>query len=111
MAPVVALRAASSSSVKPQPTAQNNGLKACTRIGGVLAGQTLGVKLALADTADVVLTPPSVPMPTGAESAVDSGILDVIADNPVIVGGIAALLAVPVGINAISRLDLKVRED
>lgn len=87
--------------------ASNGGKKNAKRIGqisGVLLGQTMMAKLALADAEGLTLTPPSVEIPTSLPSVDGNGLLDIVSDNPILVGGIVALLAVPLGINAILQI-------
>lgn len=111
MAPISALRAVASSSAKTSSSCKSvrenagnqNLMGKWVQIGGVLAGQGFAAKLALAE--DVVLySPPQVSIPDPVPAATDGGILDIITDNPLIVAGVAALLAVPVGINAILNI-------
>lgn len=72
-------------------------------MGGALLGQTVAAKMAMADEM-TTFSPPQVTIPEAAAPAVDSGIGDLFSDNPLLLAGIAGIIAVPVAINVISKV-------
>lgn len=72
-------------------------------MGGALLGQTVAAKMAMADEM-TTFSPPQVTIPAAAAPAADSGIGDLFSDNPLLLAGIAGIIAVPVAINVISKV-------
>lgn len=70
-------------------------------LAAVLAGNALASKIALADEA---LSVPEFSVPDVTGTALESsGISELFADNPLLIGGAALLVALPLGINAILK--------
>ena len=72
-------------------------------MGGAVLSQTLVAKMALADEV-TTFTPPQVTIPEAAAPGADSGIGDLFSDNPLLLAGIAGIIAVPIAINVISKV-------
>lgn len=107
MAPcTVATRAASSTRGNVTCTASQKKSGSTINLytmGGALLGQTVAAKMAMADEM-TTFSPPQVTIPEAAAPAVDSGIGDLFSDNPLLLAGIAGIVAVPVAINVISKV-------
>lgn len=72
-------------------------------MGGALLSQTVAAKVALADEVPS-FSPPQVTIPEAAAPAAGSGIGDLFSDNPLLLAGIAGIVAIPVAINVISKI-------
>lgn len=107
MAPcTVAVRAASSTGNKVSCNGSQRKVGSKINMysmGGALLSQAASVKMALADEV-ATFSPPQVSIPDAATPAAGSGIGDLFSDNPLLLAGVAGLVAVPVAINVISKV-------
>lgn len=109
MAPLVLCQASAKAVSRQSSSAKDSNVVQKSRsmvqsMTGALLSQTLAVKMAGAEEA-MTFTPPQVTIPESTVSvATDGGIGDLISDNPLLLVGAGAILAVPLAINVISNL-------
>lgn len=106
MAPVVAARVTCSTKTGCNARREQHGTKQRVQLiknlTAAIMSQGLAAKVVFAD--EVTFSPPQVTIPDSTVSAAtDGGFGDIIADNPLLIGGVGLLLAVPVAINVIFK--------